>query len=138
MSSPSKFLQLLPWHALAGDTCNAAASASNQRHVAISSLHVWQVSHEPSHTAVFGAVALAEVDSPQDAEDSLDFAPDVHHTRFWQTHFGISSASLFVEEGRSQVQISIWKTPACRAALCSSKAVCSAFSQPTVGYAPRR
>ena len=63
---------------------------------------------------MFGAVALVEVDAPQDAEGSLDFSPDVHRTRFWQTHFGISSASLFDEAGLAQVQVSM----SCAAGCC--------------------
>ena len=59
---------------------------------------------------MFGAVALAKVSELQDAEGPLNFSPDVHRTRFWQTHFGVSSASVFDEEVLSWVQTSIMES----------------------------
>ena len=99
-------------------------------------LHVWQVNPEPSHSAVSCAVALAEIDAQRDAEIIPNFSPNVHRTRFWQTHFGVSSASVFVEEGLSQVRIYVENS-------CASGCCLLFYSRlhpscPTVSFAPRR
>lgn len=84
---------------------------------------------------MFGAVALAKVNEMRDAEGPLNFSADVHHTRFWQTHFGVSSACVLDEEVLSWVRTFFMEL---RAALRMPQAVMlCAFVKHQHAIAPR-